>query len=179
MKGREIMNRLKELRQEKKLSQKELAKKIGVHYRTLQNWESGESQIKPDKAEKLADFFGVSVGYLLGYTNNPKLYSDEIVIEPEEGVVLTHSEQRYNEKLDLIRKKEKAQKQKDDFVNFLSENQFFLDNQTIDSILILIKNLDLDSADPWRVKLSEMIVNDTLPADLRQKYSYIIDKGMY
>lgn len=61
------MNRLKELRQEKKLSQKELAKTIGVHYRTLQNWENGESQIKPDKAEKLADFFGVSVGYLLGY----------------------------------------------------------------------------------------------------------------
>lgn len=171
------MNRLKELRQEKKLSQKELAKTIGVHYRTLQNWENGESQIKPDKAQALADFFGVSVGYLLGYTNNPKLYSDEIVIEPEEGAVLTHSEQRNNEKLDSIRKK--AQKQKDDFVNFLSENQFFLDNQTIDSILILIKNLDLDSSDPWRVKLSEMIVNDTLPADLRQKYSYIIDKGMY
>lgn len=171
------MNRLKELRQEKKLSQKELAENIGVHYRTLQNWENGESQIKPEKAQQLADFFGVSVGYLLGYTNNPKLYSDEIAIEPEEGVVLTHSEQRNNEKLDSIRKK--TQKQKDDFVNFLSENQFFLDNQTIDSILILIKNLDLDSSDPWRVKLSEMIVNDTLPADLRQKYSYIIDKGMY
>ncbi|MGQ7550694.1 helix-turn-helix domain-containing protein [Streptococcus suis] len=61
------MNRLKELRQEKKLSQKELAKKIGVHYRTLQNWENGESQIKPDKAQKLAEHFGVSVGYLLGY----------------------------------------------------------------------------------------------------------------
>ncbi|MFC5630080.1 MULTISPECIES: helix-turn-helix domain-containing protein [Streptococcus] len=61
------MNRLKELRQEKKLSQKELAEKIGVHYRTLQNWENGESQIKPDKAQALADYFGVSVGYLLGY----------------------------------------------------------------------------------------------------------------
>ncbi|WP_421434221.1 helix-turn-helix domain-containing protein [Streptococcus suis] len=62
------MNRLKELRQEKKLSQKELAKKIGVHYRTLQNWENGESQIKPDKAQALADHFKVSVGYLLGYS---------------------------------------------------------------------------------------------------------------
>ncbi|MGF0111882.1 helix-turn-helix domain-containing protein [Streptococcus sp. SGI.013] len=61
------MNRLKELRQEKKLSQKELAKKIGVHYRTLQNWENGESQIKPDKAQALADYFGVPVGYLLGF----------------------------------------------------------------------------------------------------------------
>lgn len=171
------MNRLKELRQEKKLSQKEMALELHTPLRTYQRWENGESQIKPDKAQQLADFFGVSVGYLLGYTNNPKLYSDEIVIESEEGVVLTRSEQRNNEKLDQIRKK--AQKQKDDFVNFLSENQFFLDNQTIDSILILIKNLNLDSADPWRVKLSEMIVNDTLPADLRQKYSYIIDKGMY
>ena len=61
------MNRLKQLRQEKKLSQKELAENIGVHYRTLQNWENEESQIKPEKAQQLADYFGVSVGYLLGY----------------------------------------------------------------------------------------------------------------
>ena len=63
------MNRLKELRQEKKLSQKELAENIGVHYRTLQNWENGESQIKPEKAQQLANYFGVSVGYLLGYSD--------------------------------------------------------------------------------------------------------------
>ncbi|HFU4001217.1 TPA: helix-turn-helix domain-containing protein [Streptococcus suis] len=69
------MNRLKELRQEKKLSQKELAEKIGVHYRTLQNWENGESQIKPDKAQALADHFGVSVGYLLGYSEYRQLES--------------------------------------------------------------------------------------------------------
>ena len=61
------MNKLKELRQEKKLTQEELARDIGVHYRTLQNWENGESQIKPEKIQQLADFFGVSVGYLLGY----------------------------------------------------------------------------------------------------------------
>lgn len=40
------MNRLKELRKEKGLSQQALANKLGVHYRTLQNWENGESQIK-------------------------------------------------------------------------------------------------------------------------------------
>mgnify|MGYP000100482793 CR=1 FL=1 len=61
------MNRLKKLRQEKKLSQKELAEILRVHYRTLQNWENGESQIKPEKAKQLADYFNVSVGYLLGY----------------------------------------------------------------------------------------------------------------
>ena len=65
------MNRLKELRQEKKLSQKELAKKIGVHYRTLQNWENSESQIKSDKAQKIADYFGVNTAYLLGFSDFP------------------------------------------------------------------------------------------------------------
>ena len=64
------MNRLKELRQTKKLTQKELAQNIGAGLRTIQTWENGESQIKPDKAEKLADFFGVSIGYLLGYDDN-------------------------------------------------------------------------------------------------------------
>lgn len=67
MKGREIMNRLKELRHEKKLSQKEIALQLQIPLRTYQRWENGESQIKPEKAQALADFFGVSVGYLLGY----------------------------------------------------------------------------------------------------------------
>lgn len=64
------MNRLKELRKAKKLTQKELAQNIGAGLRTIQTWENGESQIKPDKAQQLADFFGVSVGYLLGYDDN-------------------------------------------------------------------------------------------------------------
>lgn len=61
------MNRLKELRQEKKLSQKEIALELQTPLRTYQRWENEESQIKPDKVQQLADFFGVSVGYLLGY----------------------------------------------------------------------------------------------------------------
>ena len=64
------MNRLKELRKEKGLTQKKLADIAEVSKRTLIYWENGESQIKPEKAEKLADFFGVSVGYLLGYDDN-------------------------------------------------------------------------------------------------------------
>lgn len=62
------MNRLKELRKEKKLSQKEIAKEMSISEKTLSRWENGESQIKPEKAQQLADIFGVSVGYLLGYS---------------------------------------------------------------------------------------------------------------
>lgn len=42
-----------------------------MHYRTLQNWENGESQIKPDKAQALADYFGTNTAYLLGYSDSP------------------------------------------------------------------------------------------------------------
>ena len=61
------MNRLKQLRKEKGLTQKELSEVIAGSYRAIQNWENGKSQIKTNKASQLADYFGVSVGYLLGY----------------------------------------------------------------------------------------------------------------
>ena len=61
------MNRLKELRKEKGDTQEVVAKAMGVTRRGYQKWENGESQIKPEKAQQLADYFGVSVGYLLGY----------------------------------------------------------------------------------------------------------------
>ena len=60
------MNRLKELRQEKKLSQKEIADLLEVSEKTISRWEKGENAIKSDKAQKLADYFKVGVGYLLG-----------------------------------------------------------------------------------------------------------------
>ena len=66
------MNRLKELREEKRLSQKEIAEALGVNEKTVSRWENGESTIKSDKAQALADYFGVSVGYLLGYEVNNK-----------------------------------------------------------------------------------------------------------
>lgn len=64
------MNRLKELRKEKKLYQKMVAKIFGVDVRTLRRWECGEAQIRTDKLKEFADYFEVSEGYLLGYTNN-------------------------------------------------------------------------------------------------------------
>lgn len=76
------MNRLKELRQEKKLSQKEIALELQVPPRTYQRWENGESQIKPDKAQQLADYFGVSVGHLLGYISDEIYNTFKNSLEP-------------------------------------------------------------------------------------------------
>lgn len=61
------MNRLKQLRQQTGDTQEDVAKAIGVTRRGYQKMENEESQIKSDKSQKLAKYFGVSVGYLLGY----------------------------------------------------------------------------------------------------------------
>lgn len=61
------MNRLKQLRKSKGMTQQELAEAVSIPKRTIQRLENSESQIKPDKAQLLADCFGVSIPYLVGY----------------------------------------------------------------------------------------------------------------
>lgn len=63
------MNKIKQLRKEKKLTQEELAEKIGISKRTLANWEDGVSSIKENKLKILCEIFGVDMPYLLGYNN--------------------------------------------------------------------------------------------------------------
>lgn len=63
---------MKELRKEKKLSQQEVADAFQVSRRAVQYWESGEKQLKTDKVQALANYFGVPVGYLLGYSYNKR-----------------------------------------------------------------------------------------------------------
>ena len=63
------MNRLKELRKENKLTQKELAEETDIPYRTLQRWENGETDIKSDKIKTLCKTFGVDMPYMLGCNN--------------------------------------------------------------------------------------------------------------
>ena len=62
------MNRLKELRKQKGLTQEELANKIGTTKLTISNWENEKHAISSEKAKLLADLFNVSVGYLLGHS---------------------------------------------------------------------------------------------------------------
>ena len=65
------MNRLKELRKEKKISQKKLSEIFGVTEKTISRWENEEVQIKPDKTKQLADYFNVSIAYLMGFSDSP------------------------------------------------------------------------------------------------------------
>ncbi|MDE7301015.1 MAG: helix-turn-helix transcriptional regulator [Clostridia bacterium] len=59
-------NNIAELRQEKSLSQHQLAKLIGTSQSNLSRWEQGIVVPSILECWKLADFFGVSVDFLCG-----------------------------------------------------------------------------------------------------------------
>ncbi|MFR9276478.1 MAG: helix-turn-helix domain-containing protein [Peptoniphilus senegalensis] len=68
-----MSNRISELRQRNKLTQKELADKLNINYSVLSRIETGERSIRDDELMEIADFFNVTTDYLLGRSSNPKL----------------------------------------------------------------------------------------------------------
>ena len=62
-----MKNRLKELRQERHLTLKQLGQEVNMRDNTLSQYETGKRHPKFEVWQKLADFFGVSVPYLQGY----------------------------------------------------------------------------------------------------------------
>ncbi|WP_391559642.1 helix-turn-helix domain-containing protein [Robertmurraya sp.] len=66
-----LANRLVEQRKNKKLTQEELAKNIGITRSALSQYEIGRRQPDYDTLQKLADYFEVTVDYLLGRTDDP------------------------------------------------------------------------------------------------------------
>ena len=64
------MMRLKELRQERELTQWDVANGIQTGQRNIGRWERGEVLPSADYVVKLADFFEVSADYLLGRSDD-------------------------------------------------------------------------------------------------------------
>lgn len=62
---------LKQLRENRGISQAALAQKLGIRQSTIGMWESGKNTPDRMNLEKLSDYFGVSVDYLLGRDASP------------------------------------------------------------------------------------------------------------
>ena len=73
--------RLKELRHKRGLTQEQLADALDIPDTTIRRWESVGDPPKRERIEKLADFFGVSVDYLLGRTDDPAPPKSKGVVE--------------------------------------------------------------------------------------------------
>lgn len=70
--------RIKEERLARKMTQTELGNVCGVTKYTISLYESGKSTPSDDIKNILANFFGISVDYLLGRTNIKHMYQNEV-----------------------------------------------------------------------------------------------------
>ena len=70
---RGVFMRLKELRKKKGISQLRLATELNTTQNTISRYETGEREPGIDELIKIADFFNVSVDFLIGRTENPKI----------------------------------------------------------------------------------------------------------
>lgn len=64
------MIRLFELRTEKRISQRAIASRFNISQATYNNWENGKTQPSIDQLKALAEFYGVSVDYLIGNSDD-------------------------------------------------------------------------------------------------------------
>lgn len=66
-------NKLKQLRKERKLTQVELQMRTGIEQSLLSKFENGERIPPTETLITLADFYNVSIDYILCRTENPQM----------------------------------------------------------------------------------------------------------
>ena len=130
-----IKNRLKALRTEKGITQDKLATIINeklkenekpISKMVISNWENNKHTIKPEKAQILADFFGVSVSSLLGYGDEVMTFNSGAEFEEYRNNLI----KRLNTKERLEKKLGK------------STEQYKLDKKTIEQIELIKQRIN-------------------------------------
>ena len=92
-------DRLKNLRTERGLTQKELGKQLNISDRVVGYYESNERFPRdPDTIKSIANFFEVTTDYLLGYSNIRNPYKDEELTVTDDDVIAAHGK---TEKVEL------------------------------------------------------------------------------
>lgn len=109
-----IGKRIKMLREDERLNQKELAKALNISNTTLSQYETGQRTPSDDIKIKLANFFNVSTDYLLGRTdikNQSEKISNAVEDDPE--LIEFWNELKEREDLQLLFKQTKNLSPKD------------------------------------------------------------------
>ena len=68
-----MYKRIRDLREDNDLMQKDLAKALNCSQQVYSNYELGQRDIPTDILIKLSAFYNVSVDYILGISENPKI----------------------------------------------------------------------------------------------------------
>lgn len=67
--------RIRNLREDKDLTQTQMAQYLNCSQRVYSNYERGDIDIPTQTLIKLADYHNTSIDYLLGRTDNPRPYT--------------------------------------------------------------------------------------------------------
>lgn len=67
------MKRLRELRNKRNISQLKLAMDLGMNQNSISRYENGQHEADYKTLVAFADYFNVSIDYLLERTNNPEI----------------------------------------------------------------------------------------------------------
>ncbi len=65
--------RLKQLRKERGITQLKLAMDLNMNQNSISRYETGDHEADYETLIKIADYFNVSIDYLLERTNNPNI----------------------------------------------------------------------------------------------------------
>ena len=87
------MLRVKELRLEKQLEQQDLAKIIQIGKGSISNWETGRTEPSIEYLLKLADFFEVSIDYLLGRSDDLGIVNVQTNLNTEQNELVNYYNQ--------------------------------------------------------------------------------------
>lgn len=68
-----MYKRIRDLREDKDLSQVKIAAHLGMSQTGYSKYETGENDLPTSVLIKLADYYDVSIDYMLGRTDNPKI----------------------------------------------------------------------------------------------------------
>ncbi len=69
--------RLRDLREDRDMTQRALAERLHIRQNTLSQYENGQRQLPLDLLIELARFFGTSTDYILGLTNERRPYPEK------------------------------------------------------------------------------------------------------
>lgn len=133
------MNNLKLLRKKKRLTLMKLSKELGLPDSTLSQYENGKRQISIGKAKKLAEYFGVSVGYLLGLDTPEKDGIAELIDKVNDWAI-SHGLDKGNPKVEWMKVTEEVGEIRDVFLkpHDFADPEWSLKDAIGDSIVTLI-----------------------------------------
>ncbi len=116
---------LRQLREDKGLTQEQLASVLGLSQQTIDHYEKKRVSPKIDTVQKIAQYFNVTVDYLLGRTDAPHgdgyysdpeaaAYAQQIFDDPKLKILFDASKKLTKEDIDFVVKMVQKMQPKDD-----------------------------------------------------------------